>query len=82
MTKIVAVWYMTPGRPGRHEVVEVQDDAQIKETFCGLMFNRHANNLLVCYKNNLYVIEPADREDVRYYRRQVDYHPLSHLVAS
>lgn len=82
MTKICAIWYMTPGQSGRHEVVDVSADEDIKPVFNKLLFGRHANNLLVAYKNNLYVIEPADREDVTYIRRQVQYHPLSHLVAS
>jgi hypothetical protein len=82
MTKIVAIWYMTPGRPGRHEVVEVANEADIKLTCGTLLTNRGANNLLLRWKNVLYVIEPADREDVPYLRRQIEYHPLSHLVAS
>jgi hypothetical protein len=82
MTKIAAIWYMTPGRSGRHQVVEVHNTEDIKPTFGRLLFENHANNLLVNYDNSLYVIEPCDREASTYLRRKIEYHPLSHLVAS
>jgi len=83
MTKILAIWYMTPGRPGRSQLFEVANTEDIKPTFYRLLFGDHANNLLVNYDNSLYVIEPKDPNDpAPYLRRKVEYHPLSHLVAS
>jgi len=82
MTKIVAIWYRTAGRPGRHEVVSVDNNEGIKPAFGRLLFDRHANSLLVNYDNKMYVIEPANRENALYVKRLVNYHPLSQLVAS
>lgn len=79
MNKIVAIWWRTPGRATRHEVVNIVSDDDIKTQFSELMFYRGANNLLVKYADKMYVVEPVDCEAYTYKRRTVEYHPLAHL---
>jgi len=81
MTKIAAIWYpRNTVSPGRREVVTVYNDADIKTVFSELLFDRHANNLLVNYANKLYLVEATDIGKRLYSRRGCEYHPLLHLV--
>ena len=81
MTKIAAIWYpRNTVTPGRREVVTVHNDADIKTVFGELLFDRHANNLLVNYSDKLYLVEATDIGKRLYTRRSCEYHPLSHLV--
>ena len=81
MTKIVAIWYpRNTVNPGHRDVVTVQYDADIKTVFGELLFDRHANNLLVNYADKLYLVEATDIGKRLYSRRSCEYHPLSHLV--
>lgn len=80
-TKILAVWYpVNSVHTGRREVVTVENDADIKNTFGSLLFDKAANNLLVNYGGKLYIIEAMDRIKRIYNRRVTEYHPLSDLV--
>ena len=82
MTKIVAIWYpRSVGLKAKSEVACIDNDAEIKNAFGDLLFDKNANALLVNYKNKLYVIEATDRDKRLYTRRTIEYHPLSSMVA-
>ena len=52
--------------------------------FGSLLFNDSAlyryNYCLVRFDNKMYVIEPVDLAKCTYVRKQVEYHPLQHMI--
>ena len=90
MTKVLAVKYPSSVDRVRQnldhlrQVFEVPDINTIKELFASLMFDDSStfryNYCLVRFDNKLYVIEPVDLAKCTYVRKQVEYHPLQHMI--
>ena len=82
MIKLLAVWYPTSTRPGSNRVDLVEDANTIKNFIGKYLYEMRANNMVINYKNELYVIESVDDVKQLYNRRKVTYHPLQHLVGA
>lgn len=90
MTKVLAVKY--PSSTDRvkqsfdhlRQVFDVPDINKIKDMFGTLLFGDNAlfryNYCLVKFDNKMYVIEPVDIAKCTYVRKQVEYHPLQHMI--
>jgi len=82
MIKLLAIWYPTSTRPGSNRVDLVEDANTIKNFINTYLYEMGANNMVINYKNELYVIESVDDLKKLYNRRKVTYHPLQHLVGA
>jgi len=82
MIKLLAVWYPTSARPGTNQVELVEDADTIKNFIGKYLYEMYANNIIINYKNELYVIESVDDVKRLYNRRKVTYHPLKHLIGA
>jgi len=82
MIKLLAVWYPTATRPGINQVELVEDANTIKNFINTYLYEMGANNMVINYKNELYVIESVDDVKQLYNRRKVTYHPLKHLIGA
>ena len=82
MIKLLAVWYPTSTRSGHNQVDLVEDANTIKDFISKYLYEMYANNLIINYKNELYVIESVDDVKRLYNRRKVTYHPLQHLIGA
>jgi hypothetical protein len=82
MIKLLAVWYASVARPGFNRVDETEDANNIKTLIGKYLYDMGANNLIINYKNELYVIESVNDEKRLYNRRKVSYHPLQHLIGA
>jgi hypothetical protein len=90
MTKILAVKWPTSTDRVRsntqhlQEVVDVQDVNTIKNLIGELLFNVNTlfryNYCLIHHDNKMYVIEPNDYDKNTYCRKEISWHPLSHLL--
>lgn len=90
MTKVLAVKYPTSTDRVRQsfdhlrQVFEVPDVNKIKDMFGTLLFGDNSlfryNYCLVRFDNKMYVIEPVDIAKCTYVRKQVEYHPLQHMI--
>jgi len=90
MTKVLAVKYPSSVDRVRQtfdhlrQVFDVSDATKIKELFGQLLFDDNQlyryNYCLVRFDNKLYVVEPVDLAKCTYVRKQVEYHPLSHMI--
>ena len=90
MTKALAVKYPSSVDRVRQsfdhlrQVFDVSDVNTIKEMFGSLLFDERSlyryNYCLVKFDNKLYVVEPVDLAKCTYVRKQVEYHPLSHMI--
>jgi len=90
MTKVLAVKYPSSVDRVRQsfdhlrQVFDVSDVNTIKEMFGSLLFDERSlyryNYCLVKFDNKLYVVEPVDLAKCTYVRKQVEYHPLSHMI--
>ena len=90
MTKVLAVKYPSSVDRVRQsfdhlrQVFDVSDVNTIKEMFGSLLFDERSlyryNYCLVKFDNKLYVVEPVDLVKCTYVRKQVEYHPLSHMI--
>ena len=56
MIKLLAVWYPTATRPGINQVELVEDANTIKNFIGKYLYEMRANNMVINYKNELYVI--------------------------
>ena len=90
MTKVLAVRYPSSVDRVRSDtnhlrkVIDVEDANIIKNLIGELLFNVNElfryNYCLINHDNKLYVIEATDYDKNLYSRKQVGYHPLSHLI--
>jgi hypothetical protein len=90
MTKVLAVKYPSSVDRVRQsfdhlrQVFDVPDVTKIKEMFGSLLFDERSlyryNYCLVKYNNELFIVEPIDLAKCTYVRKQVEYHPLSHMI--
>lgn len=90
MTKVLAVKYPTSTDRVRQsfdhlrQVFDVPDIDKIKDLFGTLLFGDNAlfryNYCLVRFDNKLFVVEPVDIAKCTYVRKQVEYHPLQHMI--
>lgn len=89
ITKILAVKYPTSTDRARQttdhlrQVFAVEVNA-VREMIGKLLFDDSEffryNYLLVRYDDKIYAIEPSDINKRTYSRKQLSYHPLSHMV--
>jgi len=82
MIKLLAIWYARHNVAGQHRVCEIDNPDKIKNFIGEYIYDMGANNILINYKNELYVIESVDDVKRLYNRRKVNYHPLKHLVGA
>lgn len=82
MIKLLAIWYARHNVASQHRVIEVEDPDKIKDFIGYYIYDVGANNLLINYKNELYVVESVDNDKRLYNRRKVTYHPLKHLIGA
>lgn len=82
MIKLLAIWYARYNNGVSHHVCEVDSPDKIKSFIGQYIYDMKANNILINYKNELYVIESVDDVKRLYNRRKVTYHPFQHLVGA
>lgn len=84
ITKLLAVKYPSFKDNSCH-VFNINNSSQIKNTINITLFNQFESErydyCLVNYNNKLYIIEPIDISKATYSRKEISYHPQSHLVS-
>jgi hypothetical protein len=66
------------GKPFTSDVMETGIASDLKPLIADMLFKKGYDYVLINYTNNLYICEKTD--DIKYSRRQINYHPFQHLV--
>ena len=82
MIKIVAIWYPSSNWSGKHQTDIVDSPDKVKDFIGKYIYDMRANNMVINYNNQLFVIESVDDDKRLYNRRKVTYHPLQHLIGA
>lgn len=82
MIKIVAIWYPSANWSGRHQTDVIDDPNKVKDFISMYVYDMRADNMVINYNNQLFVIESVDDDKRLYNRRKVAYHPLQHLIGA
>lgn len=82
--KLLPIWYPTVidrdlGRIPKFDVY-IESPETVKSKIDRLLFDEHADCILVGLDGQLTIVEAIDTENRGYLRRDIDYHPKSELV--